>query len=49
MVIDPLGEILYHKAHEEDVFTITLDKEHLQEVRQRFPFWKDADEFKINI
>jgi omega-amidase len=47
MVIDPLGEILYHKKEEEDIFTITLNKEHLQSVREKFPFWKDADEFKI--
>lgn len=47
MVIDPLGEILYHKEHDEDIFTITLDKAHLQEVRQRFQFWRDADEFEI--
>jgi len=47
MVIDPLGEILYHKDHEEDVFTIPLDKEHVMNVRQRFPFWKDADGFEI--
>ncbi len=47
MVIDPLGEILYHKTHEEDIFTITLDKEKLDEVRARFPFWKDADQFSI--
>ncbi len=47
MVVDPLGEVLYHKAHEEDVFTITLDKEHLQQVREKFPFWKDADRFEI--
>jgi omega-amidase len=47
MVIDPLGEILYHKKDEEDIFTITLNKEHVQSVREKFPFWKDADEFKI--
>ena len=47
MVIDPLGEILYHKAHEEDIFTITLDKEHLKEVREKFQFWRDADSFEI--
>lgn len=47
MVIDPLGEILYHKKDEEDVFTITLDKEHLNTVREKFPFWRDADEFNI--
>lgn len=48
MIIDPLGEVLYHKAEEEDVFTIALDKEHLQKVRRKFPFLKDADGFVIN-
>ena len=47
MIIDPLGEILYHKANEEDVFTYTLQKEKLNEVREKFPFWKDADPFFI--
>lgn len=47
MVIDPLGEILYHKAEEEAVFTITLHKPHLEEIRSRYPFWKDADPFKL--
>ena len=48
MIIDPLGEVLYHKADEEDIFTITLDKEHLQKIRNQFPFLKDADGFVIN-
>jgi len=47
MVISPLGEILYHKAHDEDIFTITLKKEDLDEVRQKFQFWRDADSFQI--
>ncbi len=47
MIVDPLGEILYHKADAEDVFTYTLEKEKLQEVRMKFPFWKDADDFNI--
>jgi omega-amidase len=47
MVIDPLGEILYHKKTEEDIFTIGLDKANLQAVREKFPFWKDADHFII--
>jgi len=47
MVIDPLGEILYQKANEEDVATLTLDKDHLNAVRKRFPFWRDADNFDI--
>ncbi len=47
MVIDPLGEVLYHFADDEDIFTISLQKEHLQQVRAKYPFWKDADDFKI--
>ena len=49
MVIDPLGEILYHCADEEDVFTITLSKDHLTEVRNAFPFLKDGDEFNLKM
>ncbi|MCF3110498.1 amidohydrolase [Niabella sp. CC-SYL272] len=48
MVIDPLGEILYHKADEEDIHTITLHKTKLEEVRNKFPFWRDADRFFIS-
>lgn len=47
MVIDPLGFTLYHQEKEESVFTISLEKDSLQEVREKFPFWKDADTFKI--
>jgi omega-amidase len=47
MIIDPLGETLYHKKDEEDVFTISLDKSHLQAVREKLPFLKDADGFMI--
>lgn len=47
MVVDPLGEVLYTKAHEEDIFTIELDKKHLDEIRAKLPFLKDADDFLI--
>jgi len=47
MVIDPLGEILYHRKDDEEICTTTLNKEHLQTVREKFPFWKDADKFEI--
>jgi omega-amidase len=47
LVIDPLGQVLYHMADEEDVNTITLQKEMLEDVRSKFPFWKDADDFRI--
>jgi predicted amidohydrolase len=46
-LISPLGEVLFQQAHEEVVQTITLEKETLMETRNKFPFWKDADEFKI--
>lgn len=47
MIVDAMGEVLYTKAHDEDVHTITLHKESLQEVRTKLPFWKDGDKFMI--
>lgn len=47
MIVDPLGEILYHAPEKEEVYTITLQKETLNEVRKRYPFWRDADRFSI--
>jgi predicted amidohydrolase len=47
MVVDPLGEVLYQKENAEDIFTITLQKEKLEEVRTKLPFWKDGDSFSI--
>jgi predicted amidohydrolase len=47
MVVDPMGEVLYQKAHDEASFTITMNKEKLEEVRTRLPFWKDGDNFII--
>lgn len=46
-LIDPVGEIIYQKAHDEDVFTYTLSRQHLDELRGKFPFMKDADRFMI--
>ena len=48
LVIDPMGQVLYHMAEEEDINTITLSKEKLEEVRTRFPFLNDGDDFIIN-
>lgn len=48
MIVDPLGEILYHMADEEDINTVVLQKEHLEMIRSKFPFWKDGDGFRIN-
>jgi predicted amidohydrolase len=47
MIIGPLGEVLYHQEHKEEIFTYTLEKNKLEEARAKFPFWKDADDFLI--
>ncbi len=47
MIIDPMGKVLYTKAHDEDTFTITLQKETLDEIRHKLPFLRDADGFII--
>ena len=47
MIVDPLGNILYSKEHEEDVFSTTLNREELDRIRSRFPFLRDADNFFI--
>lgn len=47
MIIDPLGHPIYHKADEEDIFTVTLDKENLEKIRNGLPFLRDADSFSI--
>ena len=49
MIVDAMGEVLYTKANEEDVFTTTLDKLKLDETRRRLPFLEDADRFFIEI
>jgi predicted amidohydrolase len=46
-IIGPLGEMIYQKDDEEDIFTYTLEKEKVIETRNHFPFWKDADGFII--
>ena len=47
MVIDPLGEVIYHKADDEHIQTIIIDKIKLNTVREKFPFWLDGDHFLI--
>lgn len=47
LVIDPLGQVLYHMPDDEDENTITISKDYLNEVREKFPFWKDGDEFSL--
>jgi predicted amidohydrolase len=47
LVVDPMGEVLYHREGEEDVFTLTLERKRLEDIREKLPFLKDADHFRI--
>lgn len=47
MVVDPFGEVLYHCADKEDIHTMVLEKSRLDEIRKRFGFWKDGDQFLL--
>lgn len=47
MLVDGLGQVLYHKADADDIHTITIHKSDLDDTRSRFPFWKDADDFSL--
>jgi omega-amidase len=46
-VIDPLGTILYSCSDKEDINTLVLKKDELEEIRNRLPFLGDADSFAI--
>ena len=47
MIVDPLGQVLYDAEARDEAFTLTLQKDDLTRIRERFPFWKDADHFSI--
>ncbi len=47
MIVGPLGELIRVLGAEEEIFSHTLDYNHLEEIRLKFPFWRDADEFFI--
>lgn len=46
-VIDPAGNVLYYKAHEEDVCTLTLERSLLTKARRMYPFLRDMDAFEL--
>ncbi|MDR0217660.1 MAG: amidohydrolase [Enterobacteriaceae bacterium] len=48
MLIDPLGDTLLHEQGHEAVKTVTLSLAHVRDVRERFPFLKDADPFLLS-
>ncbi len=47
MCISPLGDVVYYKPEDEDLYTFTLNPNDLLEAREKFPFLKDSDSFTI--
>ena len=45
--IDPVGTVLAELAWSEQVLTLTLDPQRLLDHRERFPAWRDADDFRL--
>lgn len=48
MCIDPLGNTVYYKPEDEDLYTFSINYEELVRIRRSFPFLKDADQFTIS-
>ena len=48
MVVDPVGNILNDLKNEEQVLTCKLARTQLEQFREKFPTWKDADEFHLH-
>jgi omega-amidase len=47
--VDPLGNSVYYKRDEEDLYTFTIIGDEVGKTRKALPFLTDADEFKIII
>lgn len=47
MCISPLGDVVYYKPEDEDLYTFTLNPKDLESARQQFPFLQDADKFSL--
>jgi omega-amidase len=45
--IDPMGNVIYYKRDEEDLYTFTINGEEVEKTRRTLPFLKDADRFEI--
>jgi omega-amidase len=49
MIVSPMGEVMYTRQNDEDIHTLTLQKDALEEVRKKLPFLEDADDFIIQL
>ncbi|RZL12498.1 MAG: nitrilase family protein [Pedobacter sp.] len=48
MCLDPLGNTVYYKPEDEDLYTFSINYEEMVKIRRQFPFLKDADSFTMN-
>lgn len=48
-IIDPLGNIIYQKTHEEDISINLINKHVITKYRSEFPVEKDADPFALQL
>lgn len=46
-IIDPKGIILATSENKTEAITVNISKDNLTRFRNKFPVWKDADEFKL--
>lgn len=47
MCISPMGDVVYYKPEDEDLYTFTLNPKDLQTARGTLPFLKDSDSFTL--
>ncbi|MFD1769687.1 amidohydrolase [Sphingobacterium suaedae] len=47
MCISPMGDVVYYKPEDEDLYTFTLNPADLVKAREHLPFLKDADHFTL--
>ena len=47
MCISPMGDVVYYKPEDEDLYTFTLSPGDLIKSREQLPFLKDADNFSM--
>jgi omega-amidase len=45
--IDPMGNVVYYKRDEEDLYTFPIIADEVTKTRRALPFLKDADDFNI--
>ncbi|MEM7040426.1 MAG: nitrilase-related carbon-nitrogen hydrolase, partial [Bacteroidota bacterium] len=47
LLADPFGKVPVHAVGEEKLLTWTLNRAELDSYREKFPAWRDADQFSL--